>query len=577
MGLPTWVKKQLKNRYREAFFKGDSAPPDVGVYVVDFMQYIKHVPKDIQSLEMFLQYLVNKVKFLLIKNNGHHTVIVCVDRDSPEVKKIVCYSQRYSKTVIYSEEDAPFLPTDPLRPLPDWQKFSSNRKLLQRELFPRLYNRLLDIDPGLGQRLILHGFPGRTQKFKQFHATWDNDESVGQAEYWANKRMVPVVVPWSPSTELPITQDMEREDPDLYNRIYIIEGIAPSPEFPSGVIRKEELPSLKNGIKEADLGILFYDHIYPNFDHVLCINDGDIFAISLLYTPERILPNGISFRNRHFIQLPNKKKKTKTKKDGLAQRKPAKFTYIDVNKLFCLVRDDKEFGKAGVQNHEVTLAFLLILAGTDFIKDHFKGIGKNTVVWKVFMEKLSMFSHLVMLSKNLIPDTRTYRDIVIDEDLFFKFISFCYIEKYGKAAKRKSKTKELNMKILKKHCSRDSKGNLKKDKSLHYPDRTTRRRWCRQILWNLLYWCNGMKGDGFEPDPFEKFNGQSYYGYLKPGSYSLTISAHQKPVDDFYKRHLTRYKDKRRNKQSQLNVSPSKKRKIVKDLAVESEKVFKLK
>lgn len=215
---------------------------------------------------------------------------------------------------------------------------------------------------------------------------------------------------WKPE-ELPITSDYEKRDPDLYHRAYIIENIAPCADFPQGIfiscgwkkvtqkqkgaLRRAEWEAGKSDISEADLRMFYFEHWYRD-QHVLYIlNDGDIFSIGTLYAYERLVAiqhdGSYLFRNQHSICMPYKKTKDN---EFFAEDNIPKHEYIDLNKFYELVNEYEPMRTAGVQNPVATFVFLLIMAGSDFFKDFLKGMGSQTVVWKVFFSNIIIFSHL---------------------------------------------------------------------------------------------------------------------------------------------------------------------------------------
>ena len=164
--------------------------------------------------------------------------------------------------------------------------------------------------------------------------------------------------------------------------------------------------------------MFFYDHWFQNEDIMVVCNDGDVFAYGLLYSYERVTPRNV-FRNNHIGCLPYKKSKDN---EFFPNGKTPKNEYVDFNKLYVLVKDDASMKASGVQNHVATMVFLLIMAGSDFFKDFMVGIGEENFVWKTFFSCLDLFSHMVQMSKGVVPSTRTPRTIVLDEDLFRLFV-----------------------------------------------------------------------------------------------------------------------------------------------------------
>lgn len=569
MGIDPKVRQALREMYIGAW---SLEPPDFNdpdmkrcnptrpvLEIRDAMQDVRGLPDFIETVDQLIYYVVDKVVDLLILENkiDHH--IVCVDRIVTMMKRLVCYEERYKDKEVYSEEDGPFLPKKGSGNLPDeWEKFAGNRKLMQRELFPRLFNAFLNLcKPKRGQSVTLHGFPGRSLD------VIDHQKPAWERSFVGQRNMRRVVIHWNVETELPITKELEEEDPDLYNRIYTIKGTNPygtNPEI-------YEWEAAKNDIGEGDLAMFYYDHFFKDHDQIICINDGDAIPIALLYAHER--KDGRSWRNDQWLKLKRRKAN-----DIFVDKKP--YEYVNVNKLYDAIYNDPQFKEAGVQNPVATLVFMIVLGKTDFVKNQFFQLGVKNVLWKTLLSKLKMFSHMIQLSTAVTPDTRVPRRVVIDEYAFSCFLGYCYTQKHGNATRTKEKFKrnkkakkdkslpkfidppEEELKktwpaLLKNKTHFKSNGEPQPDERWHYPGKNTVRRWCRHILWNMLYWINGMRGTQYEPNVFEEYRGHPYFGFMRePESDKAIVApcvcAKQKPVDPCYKENFIEKRLKKINK-----------------------------
>lgn len=580
MGISKWVKDWLRSRYtsddptQNAFpSKFDlwarNADPNWGfVLIVDMMQYMKHKPDSVTTLDELLVYIMGHVRRKIAMYGGRARIIVlCFDQKVTDHKsnyvKQICYKTRYKDVSFYPEDKGPYLPKtlDGQLP-PEWNRFCGSSTLLRRELFPLLYNCCLDtryIQLTFGQRLILQGLPGLTIEqapdMKENHLKYLTTGFYDPKSADALKESMQRLVQWKPEW-LPLTRESEDQDKDLYNRVYSIEAVPPGVDhrFPQGFLRTDEWVEACNNVGEADLAMMFFDRFFPDFDQVIDINDGDIIPISLLYAQERL--KGNQWRNRQLIQLPikpgRKKKREEEQEDGpiivdapqLANRDKPKFTYCDVNVLCSRILDDPLFGNHGVQNHIVTMVLMIILSGTDFFKDSFGGIGVQRIVWKVLTAKLDVLHHMVQSTKNIIPDPYALRTVVMDATAWRRFVYWCYAEAHGNAVRNKNKG-QMSLKLLKVHLSKRKRENER------FPDRNLVRRWGNQALWNLRYWLTGprFKRDpktGLAvnfPDPFLKIQGQSFYGYeIDPVTgnlrFSPRVSTYMPPVDEVYAQHF---------------------------------------
>ncbi len=547
MGLPPEAKEKVKAAFGACItfsLKGDPT-----VAIVDFMQYVKAIPEGIITKDQTIRYFVERVKWLMLKRGTKlHTVIVMVDGKPIPVKRMIEHEKRYKNKNVYPGKGKKYLPTKGSDLIPiEWIRFAGNYKLLQRELYPELFNAFITcrfFTPNPGQLLVLSGFPGRSE----YQTVYTERPWEARVES-AKAGRVLMVKTWE-DHELPISPAMEKEDPDLYHRVYCVEHVPPCPEYQQGAIRLFEWEGAKNDVSEADIRMFWFEHWYQNEHIMFVLNDGDIFSIGLLYAFERCVAIGRDgsyvFRNKHTACLPYKKKKGN---EIFAADAVPKEEFVDLNMFYELVREYEPMKAAGVQNPVLTQVFLMIMAGSDFFKDFMKGIGVK-VVWTVFYENIQAFTHLVMKSEGVTGDTRTKRTLVIDEDKFIRFIRFCYIEKYEKALLKNDDT--VTYEQLSERTRVDAKGVPKEDVAYHLPHINTIRLWCRQIEWNLLYWMNGPFGHA--PDPFELWHGIPYYPYMRDpqdGSFVMTdyVSSRPKPVDEVYSQHLyrTRVLDKKKN------------------------------
>lgn len=556
MGLGTDERNQLRKIFGAAF--SDSLKEErPGVIIIDFMQFVKYVPPTVKTKADLIRHFVGKVQRLMLFTFQYAKVfIVLVDGKPVPVKRMIEHAARYKEKNVFASKKGPYLPASlgDLIPNP-WIRFAGNYKLLRRELYPELFTAFMEctyFQPRAGQMLVLSGFPGRS-KYETVHGQanpWEQTDSVtGQ---------VLQVASWH-SMELPITPEMEAADPDLYHRVYYVENIAPCVDFPQGAMRRGEWTEAKNSISEADTRMFYFDHWFQT-EHILyCLNDGDIFSIGTLYAFERqtdIAPNGTyMFRNKHTALLPYKLED----KDKPADQPKQTEEYVDLNLLYELINKYEPFREARIQNAEVTMAFLLIMGGSDFFKDFLKGIGSQTIIWPVFFENASLFSHMIQKSHAVPRSTRTMRSIVIDEDMFRRFILFCYLKKYLPP------DTVISFQQLQ-ELTKNTK-NGQKDAKYHVPDRNTIRLWCRQVEWNLNYWINAPFG--FEVSPFETWHGLPYYPYVKDEQNKCTfvqVVAHKpKPVDQVYAQHMYAFrmsqKKKREGEEDKL-----KKRRVVDNL-----------
>jgi hypothetical protein len=521
-------------------------PKHAEVVILDFMQFVKHIDKDCKTVRDVLMKWIH-----IIKSFYHHNVncvILCFDRGTPPVKYIHCHGKRYSKVKRFTVDDSPVISCNLDKNLErcgvndsNWIRFAGNQKLLQREIYPLLWNMLIDpeyfsLRPG--QMLVTHGLPSKIHQY-----TINNGPVWGRENAFVRNDTDFKPVKWSSDERFgdwPITQTQEDNDPDMYRRVFKIIGV------PDGTgMFIEEAPEWKNDIKEADNAVFYYQH-FDEFKYrptIICINDGDAISISVLQSHERVNAQG-EFVNQQYICLKYREPKEareEREKDPFSRGKPPpRWEYCDVNKLHAMIDEDPIFVDSQVSNPQLSFVMLNILSGSDFFTDYCKGIGKK-IIWETFLQSASQFSHLVQWHAcSLEPDPYAFRRAVVDEQCFEQFTYYIYLNKYGKTVRKKNKG-NLDFKKLESYCS-----NLKK-KENQLPTQRMCKMFARHLGWNIQYWLNAPRN--IIIDPFEKWRGMSYWGYQQSSAtqeseVSFVFSPKQKPMDESYKRNLRKRKRK---------------------------------
>ncbi len=302
MGLPTFCKNALRKKYRAAFDYKPQDRPTVCVY--DLMMEVKRPPPpNVITMEHYITYQVNKVRTIMSDPASTiETMIVGVDRKPNPVKRMVEHAKRYKNKNIYASKGTylPFKGSDPI-PTP-WTSFSGNYKLMQRELYPRLFNAFMNMAiPKEGQQLILHGFPGYVEQIIEYkpHAHSLGTDAHGR---------ISVPHMWrTDNGELPITKAMEQRYPNLYNSVFVIHRIPPCQEYPNGFTFRKLWKEAENSISEMDGAMFFYDHWFQNKVMMFVCNDGDIFSYGLLYAQERVnKQNQFRLGSNHIGCIPYK-------------------------------------------------------------------------------------------------------------------------------------------------------------------------------------------------------------------------------------------------------------------------------
>lgn len=527
MTLEGWVKKQIERRYPTCWTF--DRPKDINVVSCDFMQFVKgQIPDFIKTQKQLIRYFINKILGILDYTN---TAIICFDKGSPEVKKIVCHGARYEirckqckitdtfhpectmgciNKQILKYEDGPHLDINEDASLSfggnEWMRFASDSRNLHYELYPRIVNSLLNMSLPPGKMLFFSGLPFFTREVSEV------SEDFAKGFPFKDKHVI--LDHWSQAT-------MKNKSLFDFNRVFVFEGGA----------NPREVPEMYNTIHEADNSIFFFSRFFPqHYRHVMFINDGDAISIGLFRVIEDI-KGPETFAHEQWICLPYRNKKNKA-----MLKDPPPFQYLNLTKLCQKIDETPEFIKAGIQSPVATIVWLIIMSGTDFFNksDFLSGIG-GEVIWNTFYEHLEMFSHWVQYYPN-VKDPITERRVVIDEELSRVFYRYCIISKYEEACKKKLKEPEVEFKHIVIHCSKF------KDPRKRVQCDATMLLWTRQKTWNINYWANAFRD--IYIDPFDTYNGLTYFGYTKDLKITNVLASKQKPVDEVHKRHFWKRKQK---------------------------------
>jgi len=527
MTLPSEVKELLMKQFSAAFSNSllnevnESAPT---VAIVDFMMFVKYIPpNDLTIRGQLITYFVSRTLEVLVEHPTVHTLIVLVDGTPMDAKRAVAHQKRHvdTDTPPLPTKGGPYLPPrdqDTIMNSERWTAFSKNYLLLRRELYPLLFNAFMSargftLRPN--QRIVLSGFPGRSS-FQEVHhnAPWEARRD--------DENRVYVVHKWE---HLPITEEMERADPDLYHRTYVVE------QRDTGLVQYEWERG-KNDISEADIRMFWFAHFYPRQHVLFYLNDGDVLSIGLLYAHERLhsispIERSYVYYNRHTVMLPNKSKDAITR-----------FTYVDLNKFYALVREYPPMRNAGVQNHAITLVGLITLSGCDFLNKFLHDMGFVSIIWNTFFSNIAMLTHMFMMSE-IAPvslDLRMYRTIVVDEESFARFISLCFTAKYANDLTKRAK---VTMDDIRDRAKKNAKGVIRDDPRFEFPQQNENRAYSRSVLWILEYWKNGPHG--YIPNCMELWQGMPFYPYwinpsTKDPEFIPLVSPIGKPVDEVFTR-----------------------------------------
>jgi len=547
MGLPTELRKWLRENFGSAFSLDqpilDTNQPPPTVAIIDFMQFVKVISdKRVRTKTDMIRYFMDRIAYIALSPEYQfEKILILVDGAPIPVKRMVIHKKRYATTQILASADRhiPEAATDPIPE--DWSTFSASQELLRRQLYPELFNAIMSCNyftPRPGQSIILSGFPGRcVYTVATAGSGWEyhRDPRTGLSRE---------VRLWHPH-ELPITKEAEDADPDLYNRVYILEHV----QMPTPHYVRSEWTEARNDISEADIRMFWFAKWYERQHIMFYVNDGDVFAIGALYAEERVAGIDVNtrtyvWRNWHSVCMPYKLKVPENDDltTTLLSNERPRVEYVNLNRLFVLMREYEPMRQAGVQHPVILFVMMIVLGGTDFCPKFFHGLGTINVIWKALFESLSFYSHLVQMpDRTGTPsDCQTARPIVLDEDQFRQLVYACYLIRYDRFGTDQLSYDELYERTRAAATPKTSKKNREQNV---LPDTNTMRCWVRTIEWNLLYWKNApLTGHG--PNPFEMWQGLPYYPFWRDPNNPTNmqridvVAAKPKPVDDVFSRHM---------------------------------------
>jgi len=557
-------------------------PKEIGVVIVEMMAHVKGtLPSSVNTIRKLLEHLERLITGHFDTTLNTHTVIVCFDLKSTVAKNIMTRPERQDKRCKLCKttetfhpdckrktpckdvppplkfEDGPYFSNNLDDALPvephEWTRFAGDSRNLRRELYPRLVNQLLMSYPRRpGQTIYVSGLPFQTRNILPA-------EYFEECGYVAGRETNRIrVVQWPDEhLTLPLLSD------ELFNKVFRIHWMYPSPERPNGWKLVTECPEMQHDIHEADNSIFFFTQFFPQGTRLMItINDGDALPIGLLRTAEDFA-NFDEPYHRVWIRLPYLVGDAKHKaKYGNVPRH--RYDYINLTKLYKKISNDQLFVQSGVQNPVATVVLLMILAGTDFFKGYCPGIGYKTDwkpkstrqkngIWDTFMEDLGNYSHMIQwYTLDMTRNPTIFRRIVIDYDLFEHFTYKCYFNKYL------SNNPSPTLADLRVHCSKS------KSSSANLPSKQQIRMWYGWLDHNVTYWANAVRN--IYVDAYEKIDGKSYYGF-ENGRTTADVYPGMREVDEVFSRHFYSQKQKEKQKQTaSALISSPKRRRIVSDM-----------
>lgn len=427
--------------------------------------------------------------------NGAKVVVLCFERGSPGNKSIEQATRTRNTVPLTLDEVGTIVGDVPIPPRERWRDLVCNKRLVQ-EMTHYVTESLLNRDadapvaaqnkgyvftPPLGCKLFIHG---------------------GFVDL--PPRGTPIARP--PPYVYQVVHDLI-EDPESMGHQHMECTATRCDEalFP---------PEQVQNLLEGELACLYYSKFYPDANCMVVTPDGDLIPQLLLMARDRIDPGTGAFRNVHIIKMVGV---------GGGGRHSAE--YIDVNKLYLGILNDPVLRDAGVRDPVMAHCALACLVKNDYIRNFAFGIkyhtspgddGKIPHVFRAFYRDAARFASLFRSEQNLQPGldaASTWRQPIVDEDVFHELAQHTYVSKYETAMSKKLKIDPLPVIASRVAPVQTYLQVHRKNSKCHMMPRRTSRVYARQLAWTLEYWLNNYRGSCAFESPTATHGGLSLYGW----------------------------------------------------------------
>ena len=319
-------------------------------------------------------------------------------------------------------------------------------------------------------------------------------------------------------------------------------------------IEEQYPPEVVENLLEGEIAGTYYSQKHDVDGQLFTTVDGDVIIISLLASRRRLVPGIPSkFKNKLHLRLKIGGTKvvqvTDLETGRVSNKTISKDDYLDVNMLYQSILKLKPF--KSLRDPMCCFAMVSALMGNDYIRGYgtgFNGTDRGGVPWLLYplLHNAEAYRDLIITgieeSDSKDSDKALSYFVILDEKLFYRYTKECYfhaskglakIQKlipsnlvYANGKDRNDERRDQGSKtsveafyetVLKSEKRLDlmveiiDKAKPSADKKLM--TELTAVAYARRLKWLLLYWLNGYVGSCRFPDPCERMEGKSYYGW----------------------------------------------------------------
>ena len=543
-GIPQDSLEWLKSRYSACF--SHEIPPHANCYMIDGNAILRNKPDNVISTDHLQQHFTRLVSdFFNNDNLSIHCIVLMFDRVSklrrrrlngPSSLQDLIYkwrSEEIEKEFPHSSHGS-YINIGSDRKLPEpWLDYISNPILYTRELLPLICNGFFNpeyfsLKPG--KFLVFWGLP------------FQKDDAYGKNMHHLDGRGFQYIKATGLLKDFHLIKDDK-----LLERIGIM---FTTPEL-INMQRPPQIYDMWSYDAPIDNCLMVPFHLFKFLRqyHICILTDNtEILPIALGFCKDMKGPGSF------FLDIMGQKTDC----------------FIDIHKMFRMIRADQSLFGPIVQNRLISLLFLLSIHGCNFnpIHDPDYNMTNNptTVATKllrdsaasfeetilsVFISNTEAYSHLFQLSLALKQHESQIREPVLDEECFVDFI----LKVLSSVDQSDQSTKSAALNAL------DALLFGRKSNITLLPSNDQIRRFARLVLYTVQWWLNGyreplMFSKGTKFDLAKTVSGEPYYGFVENDNvlkFSPTVSVMSQKVAYCYLRHFAR--ERKRSRSPELYLS----------------------
>jgi hypothetical protein len=497
MGLKTNLTKNVRRTYAAAFYI-ERIPEAVlrglghtiDVQLTDGMQDIKGSIGKVQTGRQFVSRIHHNMTEFRLKYRGKVSVFV-MDKGSPKAKDIehaVRYKDgaRSAFAVPDSTEGIQALIHDNHLPYAEWRKFVANPTLVAH-FKDYLCHRLIS---QYGSKIVVN--PHNMEIICPIHLDKAQQAALMPLVNTPHLGAFNIIVDYA-------SQFMYADNADdAAARHANMHMVTFECEEHSSMVVENSVKTQRfysNHIKEGEMAIVYYCDQFQDKHILVESTDGDMIPILVYYFYDRI--------NSH--ETGNPKSHLLLRRAGLARHPDTDYRideFIDINLLFQLIYENAQLKTPVPQDPILSFMTACVMSGTDFVKEYTPYIGIN-VLWRFYEEHAHHYPMFTLSNDDnapLMDQFFTVRRIDVHDDMFIAFTQALYMYKYRTDSVPEARTKTMKpyVNALAKHDNDVTHASVVTAKKKRMSPQRVIRAQGRQVLWNLMYWCNAYREGAYK-------------------------------------------------------------------------------